>query len=99
MQHNSWPLVFIFLQVTNPMTVSLDHGPLPSSSFIDNNQPTARPLVLTTATKQGRSKSKNQAKKKNGTSAGEKPSKKRKNSPKNKDPATDLGSATAPNLN
>ena len=99
MQHNSWPLVFIFLQVAGPVNVSLDHGSLPSSSFIDNNQPTARPLVLTTATKQGRSKRKNQAKKKNGTSAGEKPAKKKKNPPKTKDPAIDLGSTAAPNLN
>jgi hypothetical protein len=99
MQHNSRPLVFIFLQVADPVNVSLDHGPLPSSSFIDNNQPTARPLVLTTATKQGRSKRKNQAKKKNVTSAGEKPTKKKQNPPKNKDHVTDLGSAAAPNLN
>jgi hypothetical protein len=72
---------------------SLDHGPLPSSSFIDSNQPTTRPLVLTTATKEGRSKRKNPTKK-NATTAGEKPSKKKKNPPKQKkDPAG------APNLN
>ena len=82
------------------MNQSLDHGPLPSSSFIDSNEPTTRPLVLTTATKQGRSKHKNAGKKKNATTAREKPAKKKKNPPKQKkDPATDLGCAGAPNLN
>jgi len=81
---------FILLQVTDPVNLSLDHGPLPSSSFIDNNQPTSRPVALTTATKQGRSKRKNGPKKNNATSA-----KKRKNPPnKKKDP----GSGGAPNL-
>jgi hypothetical protein len=72
---------FVLLQVTNPINLSLDHGPLPSSSFIDNNQPTSRPVVLTTATKQGRSKRKNQPIKNNATFA------KKKNPPnKKKDP-------------
>ena len=79
MQHNLCPLVFIFLQVPDPVNQSLDHGPLPSTSFIDSNQPTTRPLVLTTATKQERYKRKNAAKKKNATTAGEKPTKKKKN--------------------
>ena len=69
MQHNSWPLAFIFLQAPYPMNQSLDHGPLPFSSFISSNQPTTRPLVLTTATKEGRSNRKNPAKKKNATTA------------------------------
>ncbi|KAG2598323.1 hypothetical protein PVAP13_5KG362200 [Panicum virgatum] len=69
-------------QVTDHINLSIDHGPLPSSSFIDNNQPTSRPVVLTTATKQGRSKAKNQAKKRNETSTGENPGKKKKKSTK-----------------
>ena len=96
MQHNSWPLAFIFLQAPYPMNQSLDHGPLPFSSFISSNQPTTRPLVLTIATKEGRSNRKNLAKKKNATTAREKPTKKKKNPPKQK---KDLGCAGAPNLN
>jgi len=43
-----------YMQLTNQTQLSQDHGPLPSSAFVDNNRPTARPTVLTTSTKEGR---------------------------------------------
>lgn len=41
------------------------HGPLPDCVFIQQNQPTARPVVLTTASKEGRSKTTKAKKKAN----------------------------------
>ena len=71
-----------YMQVTNQTQLSQDHGPLPSSAFVDNNRPTARPTVLTTSTKEGQAaaakKRKNAVKKKADASAPKKPGKKKK---------------------
>ncbi|XP_066164589.1 uncharacterized protein [Oryza sativa Japonica Group] len=43
-------------EASQPSQLTQEHGPLPDCAFIQENQPTARPVVLTTSTKEGRSK-------------------------------------------
>ncbi|BAT07107.1 Os09g0260550 [Oryza sativa Japonica Group] len=42
-------------EASQPSQLTQEHGPLPDCAFIQDNQPTARPVVLTTSTKEGRS--------------------------------------------
>lgn len=41
-------------EVPPQSNLSQEHGPLPDCSFIENNQPIARPAPLTTTTKKGK---------------------------------------------
>uniref|UniRef100_A0A0E0ND01 Uncharacterized protein n=1 Tax=Oryza rufipogon TaxID=4529 RepID=A0A0E0ND01_ORYRU len=41
---------------SQPSQITQQQGPLPDSAFIQQNQPSTRPVVLTTATKEGRAK-------------------------------------------
>ena len=70
-----------YMQLTNQTQLSQDHEPLPSSAFVDNNRPTARPTVLTTSTKEGQAaaaKKRKNAVKKADAFAPKKPGKKKK---------------------
>jgi hypothetical protein len=44
----------MFLQASSTVKEGRHHGPLPDSAFIEDSQPVARPVPLTTATKQGK---------------------------------------------
>ncbi|EEC68507.1 hypothetical protein OsI_36776 [Oryza sativa Indica Group] len=46
----------LMTQASQPSQLTQEHGPLPDCAFIQENQPTTRPVVLTTSTKEGRSK-------------------------------------------
>ncbi|XP_066163390.1 uncharacterized protein [Oryza sativa Japonica Group] len=49
-------LSVIMAESSQPSQITQQQGPLPDSAFIQQNQPSTRPVVLTTATKEGRAK-------------------------------------------